>query len=155
MEYINFAYSLKNIEIPTHSTYKFILTEKIEGLIKKMRWKAHFFLKVININTIDNFKLKSKKCPLICKDMQASENDITDMVKDIKFTKHQDNFRKKIINNTKKNTQLKKKGFIFTDETTNLYSTSFTNYKNLTTNNVTQIYKKAPEITMNNMKSKK
>ena len=39
-------------------------------------------------------------------------------------------------------------------ETTNLYSTSFTNYKKLTTNNVTQIYKKAkkaPEITMNNI----
>ena len=37
---------------------------------------------------------------------------------------------------TLKNTQLKKI-FIFADKKNNLYSTNFTNYKNLTTNNVT------------------
>ncbi len=91
MEHINLAYSLKNI--PTHSTYK--LTEKI----KRMRWKAHFYLKGIIIQDNTNiFNLKSRKCPPICKDMQGFENDRTDMVKNIKFTNHGDNFQKKIIN---------------------------------------------------------
>ena len=41
--------------------------------------------------------------------------------------------------------------FIFADETTNLYSTNFANYKKLTSNKVTQSYKKAPETTMYNI----
>ena len=61
-----------------------------------MRWKVHFFLKDINNNdAINNFNLKLKKCPPICKDMQAFENYLMDIVKNIKFTKHQDNFQKK------------------------------------------------------------
>ena len=34
--------------------------------------------------------------------MQAFENNLTDIVKNIKFTNHRDNFQKKIINDTKK-----------------------------------------------------
>ena len=82
--------------------------------------------------------------------MQAFENDLTDMVKNIKFTNHRDNFQKKIINDTKK-IHNSNKISIFMDKTTNLYSTSFANYKKLTINNVTQMYKKAPEIIMNNI----
>ena len=82
--------------------------------------------------------------------MQAFENDLMDMFKNIKFTKHRDHFQKKIINYTKK-IHNSKKIFIFNDKTTNLYSTSFTNYKKLITSNVMQIYKKAPVITMNNI----
>ena len=82
--------------------------------------------------------------------MQAFENDLTDMIKNIKFTKHQDNFQEKITDDTKR-IYNSKKIFIFADKTINLYSTSFTNYKKLTTNNIMQIYKKSPEITMNNI----
>ena len=65
-----------------------------------MRRKAHFFLKEVNnYDTIDNFNLKS---PPICKYMQPFENDRTDMVKNITFTKHQDNIQKKIINDSKR-----------------------------------------------------
>ena len=119
MEHINLAYSLKNILIPTHPAYKLRLTEKIESLIKIIRWNAHFYLKGIsNHDTINNFNLKSKKCPPVCKDMQAFENGQTDMVKNIKFTNHLDNFQKKIINDTKK-IHNSNKIFIFADKTTN------------------------------------
>ena len=59
IEHINLAYSLKNIPIPTRSEYKLLLTDKIENLIKRMRWKAHSFLKGKNSNNdaIDNFNL--------------------------------------------------------------------------------------------------
>ena len=80
--------------------------------------------------------------------MQAFENDLTDMVKNIKFTNHRDNFPKKIINDTKK-IHNSNKIFVFDDKTTNLYSTNFDNYKKPASNKVMQIYKKTPEITMN------
>ena len=45
MERTSFNYSLKNIPVPTLSSYKLRLIEKTESVIKRMRWKAHFFLK--------------------------------------------------------------------------------------------------------------
>ena len=65
-----------------------------------MRWNVHFYLKGINNQDNTNiFNLKLRQCPPICKDMQAFENDLTDMkndltdMKKIKFTNHRDNFQ--------------------------------------------------------------
>ena len=40
-----FDCSLKNIPIPSRDNYMRNLIEKVEGVLKRMRWKAHFFLK--------------------------------------------------------------------------------------------------------------
>ena len=45
---MNFAkksinYSTKNIPLSSEKTYKKLLIEKIELLIKRMRWKAYYF----------------------------------------------------------------------------------------------------------------
>ena len=45
MEKVNFGYSMKNIPIPDGKSYKLQLIQKIEDLIKKIRWKAIFFMK--------------------------------------------------------------------------------------------------------------
>ena len=44
MEKIYFNYSLKNIPLPSRTSYKLQLIDKIESVIKPMRWKAHFSL---------------------------------------------------------------------------------------------------------------
>ena len=44
MEKANFGYSLKNIPTPNQRTYKLQLIEKIELFIKKLGWKAIFFI---------------------------------------------------------------------------------------------------------------
>ena len=44
MEKIYFNYSLKKIPVTSRTPYKLQLIDKIEGVIKRMRWKAHFFL---------------------------------------------------------------------------------------------------------------
>ena len=44
MEKINYNYSLKNIPTASITSYQLKLIEKVENLIKRMRWKAHFFL---------------------------------------------------------------------------------------------------------------
>lgn len=37
-------YSLKNIPLPTATMYKKRLIEMTESVLKRMRWRAHFFL---------------------------------------------------------------------------------------------------------------
>ena len=44
MEKIYFNYSLKNIPLPSRTSYKLQLIDKIGSVIKPMRWKAHFSL---------------------------------------------------------------------------------------------------------------
>ena len=44
MEKIKFNYSMKNIPIPDKSKYYIKFIEKIESFIKRIRWKAYFFL---------------------------------------------------------------------------------------------------------------
>ncbi len=45
MRQFRFDYSLKNIPIPSQDAYLRNLIEKVENVLKRMRWKAHFFLK--------------------------------------------------------------------------------------------------------------
>ena len=44
MEKLDIDYSLKNIPIPSNESYLIKLIEKIESVVKRMRWRAHFFL---------------------------------------------------------------------------------------------------------------
>ena len=44
MEKIYFSFSLNKIPIPSRTLYKLQLIDNIESVIKRMRWKAHFFL---------------------------------------------------------------------------------------------------------------
>ena len=43
MEKLQLDYSYKNIPIPTERNYKLQLMDKIELVIKRMRWKAHIY----------------------------------------------------------------------------------------------------------------
>ena len=64
MKKIYFNYSLKNIPVPSSASCKLQLIHKIESVIKRMRWKAHFFLNNNEKNTEvakrENFGFKSK-----------------------------------------------------------------------------------------------
>ena len=42
---LDLGYSLKNIPLPSPDTYTARLIEKVEDLIKRMRWRAFFFLR--------------------------------------------------------------------------------------------------------------
>ena len=45
MEKVNFVYSINNIPLPDGKSYKLQLIQKVEDFIKKIRWKAIFFMK--------------------------------------------------------------------------------------------------------------
>ena len=73
MERIKFDYSLKNIPIPSKSWYQLQLIDKIGSVIKRMRWKAHFFLtNTHNANDRVNretYSFKSKYHPGLRKEL--------------------------------------------------------------------------------------
>ena len=64
MEKINFNYSLKNIPIPSKTSYELKLIEKIESVIKRIRWKAFFHLNKNGRDEMETekFGFKSKNC---------------------------------------------------------------------------------------------
>ena len=45
MEKLQLQYSQKNIPVPLERSYKLQLMDKIDQVIKQMRWKAVFFMK--------------------------------------------------------------------------------------------------------------
>ena len=43
IEKVGISYSLKNIPIPSKEWYLIKLIKKIESVVKRMRWRTHFF----------------------------------------------------------------------------------------------------------------
>ena len=145
---------MKNIPIPSKNAYLKRLIEKVENVIKRMRWKAFFFERNENedqdeLNDEQNnqdhkYGFKSRKCPPQIEDMEKFEDDLLEMVKNIKFRKVHDKFQdslrediKRINNSTK--------ALIFADKTTNLYELEKTQCDKLLHNSITSTYKKADE----------
>ena len=113
MERTNLNYLLKNIPIPTKSSYQLKLIEKIESVIKRMRWKTFLFLrdnsdtnKTINNNISENeketFRFKSKQYPAQINELQSFEKDLLDMIKSIQFRNMKDDFQTTMKNDISK-----------------------------------------------------
>ena len=67
---------MKNIPIPSEKLYRTTLIEKVELLIKQMRWKAHLFesSRKGQPNPL-HYVFKSRKYPPQDKNLIAFEND--------------------------------------------------------------------------------
>ena len=65
-----------------------ILIEKVEQLIKRLKWKAHRY-ENSGLNTSDssNYIFKSRKCPPQPKDLMQFENDLLELIKTVKSKK--------------------------------------------------------------------
>ncbi len=86
MRQFRFDYSLKNIPIPSQDAYLRNLIEKVENVLKRMRWKVHFFLKGDKISDQNNpFGLPSNKTPPTLLKMKSFENDVINLIENIKF----------------------------------------------------------------------
>lgn len=152
MEPKNFGYSMKNIPIPSNSRYKYKLIEMVESVIKRMRWKALFFLNNYNKgNNSENipdavanntFKLKSRKCPPQIKEMIEFETDLSKMIENIKFRHTNSNFQKKLTQDLQKIKSMPE-ALMPADKTTNYYTVTKDDYNKLLLENITKTYKKA------------
>eukprot|EP00117_Sycon_ciliatum_P026372 scpid111095/ scgid21664/ len=77
-------YSLKNVPIPTAKDHTRSLIERVEDVVKRMRWKAFFYLNgsdsrgVTEENT-NKFGFKTKNCPPQIRQMKPFEDDLGKM----------------------------------------------------------------------------
>ena len=145
MEQINIDYSLKNIPIPSNQSFLKCMIEKIESLIRRIRWKAHFFdsNNTENNSSLNfNFGFKSDKTPPQKEHLNAFENDLYDMVRCIQFRSSRNVFQKQLATDIK---QIKETDFVLVsaDKTTNMYIMSVQEYHKLLTENITKTYKKS------------
>ena len=146
MERMNFGYSVKNIPIPNQRAYKLQLIERIEAVIKRMRWKAIYFLnKDQNSNKesqhIQTYGLKTNKCPTRVPAMKKFEADLINVAANLTFRNVTNDFQNKL----KKDIQdLRKSNTTLTpaDKTTNYYRLTKEEYNRLKMNAITASYKK-------------
>ena len=120
---VNFNYSTKNIPIPSRNSFKKRLIEKVESVIKRMRWKALFFMKDNddsrreNTETTQdaaeddncNFGFKSRKCPPQIKELIPFEDDMLQMIENLRFRNTSNQFQDKLredIKNIKRSGKL-------------------------------------------------
>ena len=107
MDSIDFGYSMKNIPTHSKSSYLYKLIDKVEKVLKRMRWKSLFFdidqaNSNANVNNnaqhqhINTINLKTRNCPPQIQDMKEFEKDIQAMIESIKFRSSQNEFQKKL-----------------------------------------------------------
>ena len=134
MEKLQLRYSRKNIPIPSKRSYKLQLMEKIELVMKRMRWKAFFYDQGNNKYIPENYGLKSLNCPPKTKKMTNFENDLTSSFQQ-QLTED-----KRTIKNTKAT-------LTFADKSSNVYKVTKAQYEKLLNNAITTSYKKVSKKT--------
>ena len=149
MEQRTFNYSLKNIPIPSEKQYKKNLLEKTEEIIKRMRWKADFLDKQEDDSRKEeDYGFKSRKCPTQVKEMEAFENELLEMTRDIKFRRNYNEFQN-VMNNDIKSVKNSKKAFIPADKTRNMYEMDKSQHDKLLQENITKTYQKSDRTKYN------
>ena len=103
MDKFNFGYSTNNIPIATERQYKLKLVEKIEAVIKRMRWKAFYFEQSDTHNNSKNiyYGLTSDKTPPPMKLLELFEKDLFKIVEKIKLRKINCEFQDKLNSDIK------------------------------------------------------
>ncbi len=154
MNLFNLDYSGKNIPIPSAREYTKRLLEKTEELIKRMRWKALFFLSKeadtesdVSTDGDDEVRpeyygLKSKRSPPQIKELMDFEHDLLNMVENVQFKNTTDDFQSKLSDDVK-DINSSPDIFVQADKTRNMYTMKPAEYNKLLTENITMKYKTA------------
>lgn len=107
-----------------------------------MRWKAVFLDTLETESSItENYGFQSRKFHPEIKEMEAFENDILDMTRNINFRKNYNEFQK-LMSNDIKSVKTSKKAFIAADKTRNMDEMNKSDHDKLLMENITKTYKK-------------
>ena len=147
MEKLSFDYSLKNIPLPDKRSYQLKLTEKIESVLKRMRWKAHFFFSKQNQQpeTLKAYGFKSHNHPPQITLLEEFEKDLYGIVTAIKYRNVNNNFQEKLKSNKISKIKSSANMFIFADKTNNIYEMKPLNHENIIMENISKTYQKVPD----------
>ena len=144
MENTSFNYSLKNIPFPDKSSYTLKLMEKIESVIKRMRWKAYFYLnkETQEKQQKNTFGFKSWHHPPKCKLFEEFEKDVFGTVKSIKFRKVRSKFQEELKEDLSK-IRKSRNMLVFANKTNNVYEMKPEDHEKLFLENTIKTYQKA------------
>ena len=136
-------YSLKNIPFPSYHVFQLALTEKIVDFVKRLRWKAFFYLDSCK-NTDDVkknvYNLKSPNTPPNNRLLDSFETDLFKLIKLVKFKKVRNNFQMKLsqdINEVKTSNYI----WVKSDKSKNIYKIKPSNYQEILKSKITNNYK--------------
>ena len=124
---MNLGYSVKNIPYPDERNYKMKLLEQMESFMKRMRCKAIFFNSRKDTKIPENYGLKTTKCPEQVKELIQFENDLFQIVKDLKLRNTRSDFQCKMKNDTR-SIRGSNKTLTPADKSTNMYRLSKDEY---------------------------
>ena len=145
MEKVNFGYSTKNIPIPPEKDYLCCLIEKTEQFLRRMRWKAHFFLHPSTSSKQTYGFSSTKNLPAI-DELKEFEDGMLSIIQSIKFKLTNNTFLNDLrndVNRMKSDTKL----FVPADKTSNFYKMEPKQYTDLLEKNITKSYKRSTDAT--------
>ena len=145
---VSLGYSLKNIPIPPNELYMKRLIEMSESVMKRMRWRAFFYLG--NEDEGDeqedrkHYGFNSRRCPPQIDELKSFEDDMVKLIGNVQFRRPHDSFQRALQKDT---TFIKGSQDIFVpaDKTRNLYRIGKMRYEKLLRENITKHYKTAEE----------
>ena len=123
---VNFKYSLKNVPVPGKKAYCKLLIEKVEAVIKRMRWKAYYYEKSlkedaekcnspVSTNSPKNekgdcyqSKFPSRYYTPQNQLLNVFENDLYDQIRTIKFQQVSNEFLLKLSKDVEKSKNWRK-----------------------------------------------
>ena len=141
MEKFTINHSLKDIPIPSEHQYLLLLTEKIEDVISRIRWKTYHFLNGKSGNTKKCYGFRSQKTPPPNKLLEPFEKDLINVINQIEFRHKRDKFQN-LLSKEISEIRNTKDLIIKADKTRNLYKMSPEKYKKLLEENIKKNYKK-------------
>ena len=101
---VSLGYSLKNIPTPSANSYRKRLIEMTERFIKRMRWRAFFFLRGTKDDNTDkeNFGFQSRKSAPHIEELRAFEEDLLKLIGNVRFRRINDDFQQTLKKNLSK-----------------------------------------------------
>ena len=144
MEQKDFNYSMKNIPVGNKNSYKKCLMDKMGNLFKRMRWTVIHYENNCKDDRKETFGFKTSKTPEQQDLLTPFENEMYDMLCNIKFKNRQNNFQKQLTKDVKE-IKSSKLVYVKADKSTNVYTMKPEDYKKMRTESITKTYKKTSE----------
>ena len=116
--------------------------EKVESVVRRMRWKAIFFENEKAGRSKTTYGFKTNKAPDKMELLNPFENDLYNLVSNIQFSPRRNTFQQQLASDVKE-ISASKNVLVSADKSTNLYSMSKESYKKLLNENITKNYKKS------------
>ena len=135
------------LPVKSNAPYTRKQMERIEDLIKRMRWSGFFFLKrdeeTDGTETKETFGFRTRKCPPRAEELEAFEDDLLWLIENVQFRKTKNDLQerlKKYMENIKQCNKVN----VSADKTRNLYVVSKVQYEKLLRDHMTKSCRPAP-----------